>query len=293
MEPALLEPARCVAPVAARLGEGPLWDPRIAQLLFLDIKGGRLFVHDPERGDTQSFAVDGMVSALGLAADGGYVCAYEGGFARLELDGDAVRLAPLHDPEPDRPGNRFNDGKVDPRGGFWAGSMDDAERATTGAWWRLDPAGDVGRLLDGFHVTNGPAFDSARGRVYLTDSAAQTVFVAESDGGRLANRRVFLQFGAGDGYPDGMEVDAEGCLWIAFWDGAAVRRLSPDGALLETLPLPVPRPTSVVFAGDRLFITSASIGLDQAALAAAPLSGGVFEARLSRPLSRPPAFYAG
>lgn len=275
---------QCIAPVGAALGEGPLWDPRIGRLLWLDIKGGKIFRLAPETGRVETISVDGMVSALGLAGAGDYVCARRDGFARLVIKNGAARFSAIVDPEADLPGNRFNDGKIDPKGGFWAGTMDDSEKAASGAWWRLAPDGSATKLDEGFRVANGPAFDPARGRVYLADSARQTIYVADSDGERLAHKRVFLRFGVGDGYPDGMEVDAEGRLWAAFWDGGAVRRFSPDGERLEKLALPVPRPTSLTIVGDRLFITSASIGLSSEQKRAAPQSGGLFEARLARRL---------
>lgn len=274
----------CIAPVGAVLGEGPLWDPRINRLLWLDIKGGKIFRLDPETRRTETIAAPGMVSALGLAANGGYVCARRNGFARLKIENGEAKFSTLADPEAALPGNRFNDGKTDPKGGFWAGTMDDAEKAASGAWWRLAPDGSATQLDDGYRVTNGPAFDAARRRVYLTDSARQTIYVADSDGEALGAKRVFLQFGEGDGYPDGMDVDAEGALWVAFWDGGEVRRFSRDGARLESLALPVPRPTSLAIVSDRIFVTSASIGLSPTQLKAAPLSGGLFAVRLARPL---------
>ena len=274
----------CIAPLGARLGEGPLYDPRDNTLYSLDIKGGKIFRTDLATESTETIVAPGMVSALALTKSGGFVCAMRNGFACLQIVDGAARITPIIDPEADAPVNRFNDGKADPQGGFWAGSMDDSEKSVTGSWWRLAPDGSVAKIDDGYHVTNGPAFDPQRGRVFLTDSAKQTVFAAKSDGAGISDKRVFLQFGAGDGYPDGMEVDAEGCLWIAFWDGACIRRFSPEGELLAEAKLPVPRPTSVAFAGDRLFVTSAAIGLDDAALKPAPLSGGIFCMELSRKL---------
>jgi len=275
----------CIAPVGALLGEGPLWDPRIRRLLWLDIKGGKIYRLDPETGRIETIAAEGSVSALGLAAGGDYVCARRDGFARLAIDKGAAKISPIADPEAGLAGNRFNDGKVDPEGGFWAGTMDEAEKAASGAWWRLAPDGSVRKLDEGYRVTNGPAFDPARGLVYLTDSARATIYAAASDGDRLGEKRVFLKFKKGEGYPDGMEVDTEGCLWVAFWDGSAVRRFAPDGELLETLALPVPRPTSLTIVGDRLYVTSASVGLSPGQLKAAPLSGGLFEARLAYQVS--------
>lgn len=284
---------RCVAPMGAVLGEGPLWDPRLKRLLWLDIKGGKIFLYDPEAERTETIAAPGMVSALALAKTGGYVCARKDGFARLFIENGAARFSALASPESAMPDNRFNDGKADSAGGFWAGTMDDRECEISGSWWRLAPDGGVAKLDTLFKVTNGPAFDPARGRVYLTDSAAQTVFAAETDGSRIENKRVFLKFAPGDGYPDGMEVDAEGALWIAFWDGACVRRFSADGALLDTVAIDAPRPTSVEIVGDRLFVTSASVGLTDAQKNAQPCSGGLFEVRLSRSLEAAPAYFRG
>ena len=283
--------ALCVAAVDAILGEGPLWDPRLARLLFLDIKGERLFSFNPETEKTETHRLDGMGSALGLARQKGYVCVRRDGFALLDIGTKGVALSPIIDPEADQPSNRFNDGKVDPLGGFWAGTMDNGETSVTGAWWRLAPDGEVARLDSGIKVTNGPAFDPDNGKVYLTDSARQVIYVADTDGARLSQKRPFLTFGKGDGYPDGMEVDCDGCLWVAFWDGGVVRRFSLDGALMEVIALPAPRPTSLAFADENLYVTSARIGLDAAALAEAPQSGGLFRVRLARAVGRPAAYF--
>ncbi|MEM8770346.1 MAG: SMP-30/gluconolactonase/LRE family protein [Pseudomonadota bacterium] len=280
----------CVAETAALLGEGPLWDPRCERLLFLDIKSNRVFRHDPATGRTENFDMTGAVSALGLAQAGGYVCAYRDGFAFLDLDGASPALSPITNPESDKPGNRFNDGKVDPAGGFWAGTMDDAEKAVSGAWWRLAPDGSATMLNDNVMVTNGPAFDPERGLVYMTDSARQVIFRAKTDGTDMEDKAPFMTFAAENGYPDGMEVDCEGCLWVAFWDGGAVRRFSREGGLMEEIPIPAQRPTSLTIVEDRLFVTSAKIGLDADALAAFPLSGGLFSVALSKPLQRKSAF---
>jgi sugar lactone lactonase YvrE len=116
--------------------------------------------------------------------------------------------------------------------------------------------------------------------MYHNDSALQVTYVFDvDDDGNATGRRQFLQFQEGDGYPDGMTVDADGCLWIAFWDGWCVRRFSSGGEWLQTIEVPVARPTSCAFGGDnldRLYISSASIGLDEDALAMQPNAGGLF-----------------
>ncbi|MDP9085684.1 MAG: SMP-30/gluconolactonase/LRE family protein, partial [Pseudomonadota bacterium] len=178
------------------------------------------------------------------------------------------------------PDSRFNDGKVDRHGRFWAGTMDDTEQASIGALYRLGADLHWNKVDDGYGVTNGPAFNRAGDIIYHTDSARRTIYrFALSPDGELGRREIFARFTGAEGYPDGMTVDAEDCLWVAFWDGWAVRRFSPAGEELAAIDMPVQRPTSVAFGGpelDRLYVTSARIGLDQAAIAVQPSAGGLF-----------------
>jgi xylono-1,5-lactonase len=158
--------------------------------------------------------------------------------------------------------------------------MDNDEKEATGALYRLGPGQKWARVDDGYRVTNGPAFSPDGRLMYHNDSARQITYLFDlDDAGEARNRRIFLRFGEGDGYPDGMTVDAEGCLWIAFWDGWCVRRFSPEGERIAELKLPVQRPTSCAFGGadlDRLLVTSASIGLSDGDKATQPQAGGLF-----------------
>lgn len=275
----------CVADLKCQLGEGPLWDPRVGKLIWLDIKGGKLFRFDPCSAHIESFQTSGMLSALGLAKDGGYVCTTRNGFHHLQIGETQIELQKISDPEFDITGNRFNDGKVDPWGGFWAGTMDDAEEEVSGNWWRLSPSGQTSKLASGFKVTNGPAFDEPKTRVFLTDSAAQTIFVAPLEGETIGPLNPFLKFNEADGFPDGLEVDQAGRLWVAFWDGGEIRCFSPTGQILLSVTIGVPRPTSLAFVGDEIYVTSARIGLNQEQLEKYPLSGGLFKVVLDQALS--------
>lgn len=255
----------------ATLGEGPVWDPQSRAIYWVDIKGLTLHRFTPDSGQQSTWRADEAIGCITAPdAQGRLLAATRSGFAWLYAQSDgALKRVPLASPEAQSlPGNRFNDGKLAPDGSFWAGSMDDAEAADTGAWWRFDPKTQQTTCLEtGYRVTNGPAFDTARNRVYLTDSARQIVFAADwIPGGGFESKRVFAQFKDGEGYPDGMQVDVDGSLWIAFWDGACLRRFSPDGALIQTIALPVRRPTSLAFAPERssVFVTSAAIGVDGA-----------------------------
>ncbi|MEA1015662.1 SMP-30/gluconolactonase/LRE family protein [Sphingosinicella sp. LY1275] len=271
---------KCVADCQAVLGEGPVWVAAEQALYWLDIKGYRILRRSNE-GAITAWETPFRICSLAPRAVGGFVAGTENGFALVDPAEDIYEL--IGDPEPERSTNRFNDGKVDREGRFWAGTMDDAEEQASGALYRLDQDRGWSRLDDGYEVTNGPAF-SPDGRIlYHNDSGRRTTFAFDvADDGSLANKRVFAHFEAADGYPDGMTVDAEGCLWIAFWDGWCVRRLSRDGEVLRVIELPVERPTSCAFGGpevDQLFITSARVGLNAEALAAQPHAGGLFLAR--------------
>lgn len=159
--------------------------------------------------------------------------------------------------------------------------MDDREGEASGALYRIAPDLSCTRIDDGYRVTNGPAFSPAGDLMYHNDSARRVTYAFDLDvaTGAAANQRVFREFGEAEGFPDGMTVDAEGCLWIAFWDGWCVRRFSPEGELLEAIEMPVARPTSCAFGGsslDILYVTSARIGLGQAKAALQPYAGGLF-----------------
>lgn len=269
----------CVADVRAVLGEGPVWVAREQALYWVDIPQKRLFRWDAAEGlGIRELPVH--LCSLAPRAGGGFIGAGYDGFLEIGPGGD---IRPIGNPDGEPATNRFNDGKVDRAGRFWAGTMDRAEREASGSLYRLDSDLSWTRTDTGYRVTNGPAF-SLDGRImYHNDSALQTVYAFDlDDRGNAAGRRVFARFGEGQGYPDGMTVDAEDCLWIAFWDGWCLRRLSPSGETIAELPVPVQRPTSCAFGGtgfDRLFVTSSSRDLGPDALADQPFAGGLFTAR--------------
>jgi xylono-1,5-lactonase len=267
----------CVADVRAMLGEGPVWVAAKQALYWVDIKGCKVFGLD-ESGKRDEWPTPMRVGSLEPRAGGGFIGGTENGIALM--DPAAGKFDIVIDPELHLPHNRFNDGKVDRAGRFWAGTMDDLETDATGTLYRIDPDLSCTAIDSQYRITNGPAFSPDGQIMYHSDTARQVTYAFDLDEDGLAlDRRVFLQFGPGDGNPDGMTVDAEGCLWIAFWGGSCIRRFSPAGERLETVRLPVSQPTSCAFGGpdlDRLYITSARIGLDETALSMQPLAGGLF-----------------
>ena len=267
----------CVADVHAVLGEGPVWVAREQALYWVDIKGYRIFRLDG-CGERSEWSTPMRICSIVPCASGGFIGGTDRGIARI--DPAAERFEIITNPEEHLAHNRFNDGKVDRQGRFWTGTMDDFETDATGTLYRIDPELDWAVVDTEYRITNGPAF-SPDGRImYHNDTVRQVTYAFDLDGdGRATNRRIFLQFGPGDGNPDGMTVDAAGCLWIAFWGASCVRRFSPEGERIETARLPVSQPTSCAFGGpdlDRLYVTSASVGLDRSRLGVQPNAGGLF-----------------
>ena len=267
----------CVADVQAVLGEGPVWDARDEAVYWVDIVQGLIFRWSEAEG-ARTFDLGDKVCSLMPRSAGGFVGGSHDGF--VFVDPEAGTVALIDAPEPELGDNRFNDGKTDREGRFWAGTMDRREREASGSLYRLDADLRWSRIDGGYRVTNGPAFSLDGRTLYHNDSALQTVYAFDlAEDGAASNRRVFARFGQGEGYPDGMTVDAEGCLWIAFWDGWCLRRLSPGGEVIGELEVPVQRPTSCAFGGpdlDRLFISSARRDLSDEQRTMQPSAGGLF-----------------
>jgi D-xylonolactonase len=269
-----IEP-QLVWPVEALLGEGPVWCADEAALRFVDIKGGRLHRYDPATGARETHEMAGRPSFVVRASDGGFLVGSENTVFRYDGEalGEPVATIDMADH------NRTNDATVDSAGRLWFGTMDDNEMVPTGAVHCLDR----GRLRTSEWsavVTNGPALSRDGRTLYHVDSGQRTIWrIAAADGALAPTGEVFIRLGEDEGYPDGVVVDSEDCLWVALWDGWAVRRYAPDGTLLATISLPCARVTKVAFGGPDLrtaFVTTARVGLDEAALAAQPLAGGLF-----------------
>src|SRR5262249_34046754 len=221
----------------ADLGEGPRWDARGERLLWVDIMRGRVHAFRPDRHACRNVPVGRPVGAVAGAADGGVVLAVAGGFARLDWDSGRVEM--LATVEADRPGNRFNDGNCDPAGRFWAGTMALDEHAGAGPPYRLDPDGRVYTMLTGVSISNGIDWSLDGRRMYYVDSPTRRIDVFEFnvEAGTIADRRTFVEVGAGEGTPDGLTVDAAGFVWLALWGGGALHRYAPDGTLDRVVAL--------------------------------------------------------
>ncbi len=214
-----------------------------------------------------------------MRARGGLVAGTQDGFAVVDPEAGIFQV--IDHPEADLADNRFNDGKVDPHGVFWAGTMDDTKQARSGVLYALRPDHSWAATDLGYRITNGPAFSPDGRTLYHSDTLDRVTYAFDlAPGGAVGERRVFRRWKDVSGNPDGMTTDADGHLWIAFWGGWCLRRVAPDGAIVGEFTLPVSNVTSATFGGpklDRLFVTSARAELDDAALGRQPLAGGLFE----------------
>lgn len=280
----------------ALLGEGPVWSPRDQALYWVDILTPALHRYDPQDGQARQTQLGAMVSMVVPKATGGLLVATPAGLMTMRADDGALTL--FAHPEAGRDGQRYNDGKCDRLGRLWISAMDMGAAPHRGTLYRVDPDGSWRKMDGGFTVPNGLGFAPDNSRFYFTDTFRKTIYEYDFDlaAGTIANRRPLVFFGAGDGKPDGLTVDAEGCLWVAVWDAWRVSRYSPAGEELLRIRLPVPRPTSVCFGGaglQTLYVTTASVRLSSAALAGAPLSGSLFALEVPGVRGLPETTFAG
>jgi sugar lactone lactonase YvrE len=269
---------RCVVDARAEVGEGPMWDDRAEVLWWVDIKGQQLFRFDPAGGENRAWAMPERIGCVVPRRNGGLIGAFQTGFK--EIDPQTGAITPIADPEPEQPGNRFNDGKCDPRGRLFAGTMDDAEVACTGTLYRLDSDLSIHVMRREVYISNGLGWSPDERTMYYTDSPRRLIWAYdyEPDTGTMANEGVFARIPDDAGVPDGLCVDAEGFVWSAHWGGWRLTRYAPDGRIDRVLEMPVPQPSSCAFGGPdlaTLYVTSAAIGMSEADLAKAP-GGGLF-----------------
>lgn len=252
--------AELVLDSRAELGEGPHWDAAAGELLWVDIPAGAVHRFDPAARTDHSFTVAQPVGAAVPRAGGGFALALRDGFATVDETGGALRwLAPV---EADRPETRMNDGACDSAGRFWAGTMSITEDAAIGALYRLSPDGGLATMLTGITISNGIGWSPDDTVMYYVDTPRHVLeaFDFDAAAGTISGRREVVAIEPGAGHPDGLSVDTDGCIWLALWDGASVRKYTPAGELAGIVEVPAARPTSCAFGGpelDVLYITSA------------------------------------
>jgi sugar lactone lactonase YvrE len=265
------------------LGEGPIWVD--GALWFTDIKARKVHRYEPASGGRRSWDCPEQVGFVLPADDGGFVAGLQSGLHRFDpASGDFTLIAQM---EPERPDNRLNDGVVDPAGRLWFGTMDNSERAKSGAFYRFERGAVVRTGIEGIAITNGPCL-SPDGRIlYFVDTLAGTIEAADvAEDGTLGPRRPFVTIDPKEGHPDGPTIDSEGCVWISLYAGWEARRYSPAGELVGRVRFPVSNITKIAFGGEDLrtaFATTARQLLTPEQIARQPEIGDLFEFRVDVP----------
>lgn len=269
-------------------GESPVWSVSEQALYWVDIPAGKLHRWSQADDSTQSWQAPQMLACIASYGNGDWIAGMEDGLFRLTLKADGtLGSTPLASVEHAQPGMRFNDGRCDRQGRFWAGTMlmDMSAGASVGAMYRYsaDQTEPLVAQLSDFIVPNGLAFSPDGKTMYLSDShpSVQKIwaFDYDTDSGTPHSRRLFVDMNDYLGRPDGAAIDADGCYWICGNDAGLIHRFTPDGKLDQSLNVPVKKPTMCAFGGpnlDTLFVTSIRPGGD---ISDQPLAGGVFALR--------------
>jgi len=271
--------------IAAELGEGPVWVERDRALWFVDIKRQQIHRYDPADGAKRSWPAPEQVGFVFPAERGGFVAGLQSGLYHFDEATGAFEL--IVAVESDLPTNRLNDGVVDPEGRLWFGTMDNGERAKSGAFYCFAGRELTRTPIDEIAITNGPAVSPDGRLLYVVDTLKGTIDLADiRDDGTLGERRPFVRIDPKHGHPDGPTIDAEGCVWISLYAGWEAWRYSPAGELLERVRFPVANITKLAFGGDDLrtaYATTARQLLSPEEIARQPQIGDLFEFRVDVP----------
>jgi sugar lactone lactonase YvrE len=269
--------------VGAELGEGPAWID--GALWFVDIKGRRIYRHQPDTADTTHWDAPEMIGWVLPSCKGDLIVGLQSGPHRFSPETGAFTA--IGEVEAHLPANRLNDAAIDARGRIFFGTMDNDEASSSGRVYVLDAGAIDETQIVPTEITNGPAITPAGDRLYHVDTLARTIVAhaIEADGS-LGPADPFLAFTGDEGHPDGAICDAEGGVWVGFYGGWAARRFSPAGVMTDEIRFPVANVTKVALGGPdgrTAFATTARQGLDEAALAAQPLAGDIFTFRVTVP----------
>lgn len=265
------------------LGEGCIWDYNQRRLLFVDIEKCRVFIYHPETKHLKDINVGQRVGTVVPTQTGKLLVALEKSVALLDPATEHLEIAV--EIEQDLLGNRFNDGKCDPAGRFWVGSLTEDMSEPRAALYRVDSDFSAVKMLSGITNSNGIVWSLDHTKLYYIDTPTRRIFSFDYDlaSGNIENRRPIVEVPASMGYPDGMTIDAENMLWVALFGGAAVSRWDPaDGRLIDLYPIPAKNVTSCAFGGeklDELYVTTARFLMTAGDLRAYPQSGGLFRLR--------------
>jgi len=276
--------ARLRFPLNCDLGEGSLWDEQAQVLYWVDIIQDKVYCYNPKNNSNLAYDVGENVGAVVVTDNGKLLLALRSGFAWL--DPDTGMVTHLYDPESDKPHTRFNDGKCDPVGRFWAGTMVENPKKGDGALYCLDTDLTVTRKLTNISCSNGLVWSSDQRRFYYIDTPTRQIqcFEYDIETASLGTRTVVADVPKEIGAPDGMAIDDSDGLWVALFGGGKVIRVNPVTRAIDyEVKVSAPHATSCAFGGpqlDELFITTARIGLNEEDRRAYPAAGALFSTKV-------------
>lgn len=268
---------------ACLLGEGPVWDADLNVICWIDILNGEIHQFSAEQKTHQIIPVHQYIGSVALCKNGHFLAALKNGFAFINRENGQVNM--IGNPEDHLSNNRFNDGKCDPAGRFWAGTMSLSEDPGAGSVYVLEKGLSITKKIDHTSIANGMAWSLDHQTYYFIDTPTCEVaaYHYDKNTGNISNKRTIIKIAKENGFPDGMTIDRQGMLWIAHWDGWQVTRWNPDtGKKIYDIQLPVSKVTSCTFGGENLedlYITSARTGLSENELLEQPMAGYLFVIR--------------
>lgn len=269
--------------IKAQLGEGAFWNHQTQEFFWIDIEGRQLHIYDPESKTNRSLSTPSRIGTVVPSGEQEALVALEDGMYWMNTQTGALKLFTAV--EADLPENRFNDGKCDPAGRLWVGSMHLKQIEGKASLYKIDAAGTATKMLDKITISNGIVWTKDEQTMYYIDTPTSTIqaFDYDKDTGRISNARVAVKVPLDLGYPDGMAIDEADKLWVGMWNGNAVARFDPvSGKLLSKIEVPAHNITACAFGGpdlDVLYITTASIDMTEAERAKYPDAGAVFMAK--------------
>lgn len=269
--------------IEALLGEGALWDNESNEFIWVDIDGKTVNRYDPVKKTNTSYSLSGRPGTVVTSSNGkSLVVAMEGGIYEIDKASGEIRLISTIE---SLGTNRFNDGKCDPNGNLWVGSMNNPQDAATGKLYKVNENGDFEVMIDSVTISNGIVWTDDNSTMYYTDTPTSKIMAYDYDikTSTISNERVAVNVNSKrDGKPDGMAIDSEGMLWVGMWDGSAVCRYNPrTGELIGKVPVPAHNVTSCAFGGknlDELYITTSLYDMTEAEKKKYPMAGSVFKA---------------
>jgi sugar lactone lactonase YvrE len=275
--------ATLVLDAKTMLGEGSIWQPKENKLYWIDIEGKTLHIYDPRSKEDKVFPVGARIGTVVPAGNGSALLALQNGI--YQIDTKTGKLTFLTNPLPDTVNLRFNDGKCDPSGRFWVGTLALDSRRRGAVLYRFDRDKNIHLMLDSVSISNGIVWTADKKTMYYNDTPTLTIQAFDYDDktGAISNRRVVVKIPKGVGAPDGMTIDSENNLWVALWGGGMVGKFNPlTGELMQKVKVPAPNVSSCAFGGknlETLYITTARAWVKEDKLKEFPLSGGLFSVK--------------